>query len=240
MLAVAWILAPLLLLALCVGCGLLVAALAGRRLPAALLGVCGFALIAVAGQLTTLTDATAELTTPLSSRWRSPASPPRPANHLKGSGTLRIASGAWWGIGAGAAVFAVYAAPIVLSGEPTIAGFIKLDDTATWLALTDRIADHGRDLGGLRAVELRGDARVQPRRRLPDRRLRPARRRRRAHRLRPRLADRAVHGGARRPARRRAVGDRRARSSARTRRAPRASSSPPSRRCSTATTSGAG
>ena len=48
-----------------------------------------------------------------------------------------------------AAVFAVYAAPIVLSGEPTVAGFIKLDDTATWLALTDRLADHGRDLGGL-------------------------------------------------------------------------------------------
>ena len=42
---------------------------------------------------------------------------------------------------AAAAVFVVYAAPIVLSGEPTIAGFIKLDDTATWLAL-DR-PDHG-------------------------------------------------------------------------------------------------
>ena len=50
---------------------------------------------------------------------------------------------------AAAAVLVVYAAPIVLSGEPTIAGFIKLDDTATWLTLTDRVIDHGRDLGGL-------------------------------------------------------------------------------------------
>ncbi len=54
-----------------------------------------------------------------------------------------------WALGAAAAVFAVYAAPIVLSGEPTIAGFIKLDDTATWLSLTDRIMEHGRDLDGL-------------------------------------------------------------------------------------------
>ena len=80
---------------------------------------------------------------------------------------------------AAAAVFAVYAAPIVLSGEPTIAGFIKLDDTATWLALTDRVMEHGRDLGGLAPVDLRGDAALQPRRRLPGRRL-PAVRRRRA------------------------------------------------------------
>ena len=46
-------------------------------------------------------------------------------------------------------MFAVFAAPVVLSGEPTVAGFIKLDDTATWLAFTDRIMEHGRDLDGL-------------------------------------------------------------------------------------------
>jgi hypothetical protein len=46
-------------------------------------------------------------------------------------------------------VLAVYAAPIVLSGQATFAGFIKLDDTATWMAITDRIMDHGRSLSGL-------------------------------------------------------------------------------------------
>jgi len=35
------------------------------------------------------------------------------------------------------AVFAVFGAPVVLSGEPSFAGYIKLDDTATWLALTN-------------------------------------------------------------------------------------------------------
>ena len=46
-------------------------------------------------------------------------------------------------------MFAVYAAPIVLSGEPTFAGYIKLDDTATWMALTDRVMQHGRSLADL-------------------------------------------------------------------------------------------
>ena len=32
---------------------------------------------------------------------------------------------------------------------PTFAGYIKLDDTATWFAISDRIVDHGRNLGGL-------------------------------------------------------------------------------------------
>ena len=36
-----------------------------------------------------------------------------------------------------------------LSGEATFAGYIKLDDTATWLALTDRVMEHGRSLDGL-------------------------------------------------------------------------------------------
>ena len=47
------------------------------------------------------------------------------------------------------AVFAVFAAPVVLAGEPTFAGYIKLDDTATWFAITDRVMEHGRSLDGL-------------------------------------------------------------------------------------------
>src|SRR5919106_1609575 len=54
-----------------------------------------------------------------------------------------------WAIGAALGVFAIYAAPIVLSGEATLAGYIKLDDSATWLALTDRVMENGRTLDGL-------------------------------------------------------------------------------------------
>jgi len=96
--------------------------------------------VILAGQFATLTDATAELAGPLvvalaiaglalSPPWRA-----------------QLEAWAW---GAAAGVFAVFAAPIVLSGRATFAGYIKLDDTATYLAMTDRVMQHGRSLAGL-------------------------------------------------------------------------------------------
>ena len=137
----AWLLFPLTVAALSLGVGLLVDRFAGAQLSVPLLIAGGFAAIVVLGDLLTALAATAPLATPvvaalaalglvLGARARLPAAEP-------------VA------LLAAAAVLVVYAAPIVLSGEPTIAGFIKLDDTATWLTLTDRVIDHGRDLGGL-------------------------------------------------------------------------------------------
>ncbi|HEX3266977.1 MAG TPA: hypothetical protein VHQ98_03225 [Gaiellaceae bacterium] len=94
----------------------------------------------LAGQFATLADATAELAGPLvvglavaglllSAPWRERPDP--------------------WAYGAAAGVFAVFAAPIVLSGQATFAGYIKLDDTATYFAMTDRVMEHGRSLAGL-------------------------------------------------------------------------------------------
>ena len=140
-LIVAWALFPLVLLTLCGGCGLLVDRLAGAKTPRSLLPLVGFAAIIVVGQFLTLGDATAELTT-LAAIFLAAA-----GYGLGLRGRLRRFSR--WSLIAAAGVYAVYAAPIVLSGDPTFAGFIKLDDTATWLALTDRIMEHGRDLGGL-------------------------------------------------------------------------------------------
>jgi hypothetical protein len=137
-LLICWVLFPALLLGLAAGWGRVVELAAGRRLALAILPVLGFAGMVVAGQFLTLTDATAELTTPA----------------FVVVGALGLA--AWgrrlpsaWGVGAVAGVFAVYAAPIVLSGEATFAGYIRLDDTATWMALTDRVMEHGRSLDGL-------------------------------------------------------------------------------------------
>ena len=140
---VAWLIFPLILAVLCAGCGLLVEAACARRLPTTLLPAVGFAVLIAVGQFLTLTDATAELTVPvavvlaivgivLGSRSR---------DHMHGAATVPAL--------AALGVFAVFAAPIVLSGEATIAGYIELDDTATWLALTDRVMEHGRDLDGL-------------------------------------------------------------------------------------------
>jgi hypothetical protein len=49
----------------------------------------------------------------------------------------------------GFGVFAVFAAPVVLSGRATFVGYMKLDDTSTYLAMTDRMMEHGRSLAGL-------------------------------------------------------------------------------------------
>jgi len=138
---VAWVVYPLVLGLLCGGLGLFVDLLSGRRLPGTLILPAGFAAIVVVGEFTTATDATAELTVPLllalavigaglSLSWRFGRPDPLPAV---------IALG----------VFLIFGAPVILSGHPTFAGYIKLDDTATWLAMTDRVMEHGRSLSGL-------------------------------------------------------------------------------------------
>ena len=136
-----WILLPLVLGALALGCGLLLETIAGRRMPGVLLAPAGLALMIVAAQAAVTNDQTAELATPL-------------VIALAVAGVAlgapgRVRSVDLWAVGAAAGVYAVFAAPVVLSGEATFAGYIKLDDTATWLAITDRVMDHGRSLEGL-------------------------------------------------------------------------------------------
>jgi len=140
----AWLLFPLVLVVLAIGAGLLIDRTCGRRTPAALLPALGIAVIIIVGQFASLSVTTAPLVTPacvllaaagfvISPRWQ---------DWLRPGASLALPA-------VGAAVFAVFAAPIVLSGEATFAGYIKLDDTATWLAFTDQLMERGRDLEGL-------------------------------------------------------------------------------------------
>ena len=46
-------------------------------------------------------------------------------------------------------MFAVFAAPVVLSGDATFAGYTVLGDTSIHFILVDRLMEHGRDLSGL-------------------------------------------------------------------------------------------
>ncbi|MGD1051724.1 MAG: hypothetical protein ABR947_11710, partial [Solirubrobacteraceae bacterium] len=46
-------------------------------------------------------------------------------------------------------VLLVYGAPVILSGEATFLGYVRLDDTATWLGLIDQLFAHGRDVSSL-------------------------------------------------------------------------------------------
>src|ERR671922_2986811 len=140
-LLVCWLVFPLLLAAVCLGCGLAVTRWTRTHVPATLLIPVGFAAVVVIGSFTTLTPRTAPLTVPLFLAVAAvgvgsslPAARPRIDR---------------WAVAATLIVFAVFAAPVVLAGEATFAGYIKLDDTATFLALTDRAIEHGRDLEGL-------------------------------------------------------------------------------------------
>ncbi len=54
-----------------------------------------------------------------------------------------------WLAGAVVVVFAIFAAPVLLSGQATFAGYTRLDDASTFLALTARLIDRGRDVSGL-------------------------------------------------------------------------------------------
>jgi hypothetical protein len=140
-LAAAWILFPALLLLLATGAGLLLDRIAGRRVPGALIPALGMAVIIVGCHFLTLAEWTAGLIVPLAVFLAL-------LGGLLGARRL-VTQLDPWAVAVGLGTFAAFAAPIVLSGEATFAGYIKLDDTATWLALTDRLMDAGRSLDGL-------------------------------------------------------------------------------------------
>jgi hypothetical protein len=137
---IAWLVFPLVLGVLSLGCGLLAERAAGVEIPSPLLMPLGFAVVIVAAQFAIIGGRTALLATPLVV-----------ALAVAGIGlslpwSRRI--GGWW-IAAVIGVFAVFAAPFVLSGHATFGGYIKLDDTATYLAMLDRAMQHGYNTAGL-------------------------------------------------------------------------------------------
>jgi len=134
-----WVAFPLLLAALCLGCGLLVERI-DRPLPGALLLPIGFATTIVIASLATTNGVTAR-----AAPWLVLAC----SAAGFGLGRRRALRLDPWAVGAAVAVFAVFAAPVVLSGQATFAGYITLDDTSTFLGLTDRVMSHGRDISGL-------------------------------------------------------------------------------------------
>lgn len=136
-----WLLFPLLLLALSVGCGLLVSRASGTALPSPLLAPVGFTVVVLVGEMCSIATWLADLAAPAAAILAI-------AGFLLGRAELR-GSFERFAVYAALGAFAVYAAPIVFSGEPTFTGYIKLDDTSTWLAITDRIGEAGRSLAGL-------------------------------------------------------------------------------------------
>jgi hypothetical protein len=135
----AWLLFPVVLGLVCGGWGLLVEALADVRLPGALIVPLGAASVIVVAGILTAFGATAPAATPVAGlgalaglgwRWRR----------------IRIER---WPLLAAIGVLLAYGAPVLLSGQATFTGFIKLDDTATWFGIVDQLMSHGRSLAYL-------------------------------------------------------------------------------------------
>jgi hypothetical protein len=139
---VTWVLFPLVLLGVCLGCGLLVERAAGWALPGPLLPSVGLALVIIAASLTTSRPATTGWTVPLvvvltlagyALSWRR----------------LRRLRAEAWAVAVALGVFAVCAAPVVLSGQATFLGYFVLNDTATHFDLIDQIFARSHDLSHL-------------------------------------------------------------------------------------------
>ena len=141
----AWLILPLLLIVLALGCGLLLERIAGARLPGALVLPAGLAVVSVAGLFPIMSDATAELTAPLIVVLAVAGlvlSPPWKRGRLD-----------WAAVACGVGVFCAFAAPVALTGEPTISAYESQKDTATYLGLIDHFMDHGRNLHDLEVGE---------------------------------------------------------------------------------------
>lgn len=139
---VAWLLFPLVLVAVCVGCGLAVERVGGWLLPGTVLPSVGLALVIVAATLTTSRETTAPLSTAVVVVLAI-------AGYATSWPRLRALRLSPWPLAVGLGVFAVCAAPVVLSGSASFLGYFELNDTATHFLLIDQAMSHAYDLSRL-------------------------------------------------------------------------------------------
>jgi hypothetical protein len=139
----AWIVFPIVFGVICLGLGLLVEWGDSTRLPRSILIPLGFAALVVVAQFTTAWKFTARATIPV-------------ILALAGAGYIRRQAKLkdWLrpgrsAIAASISTFIAYGLSILVTGKPTFAGWIKLDDGSTWLAFSDRLIEAGRTTKGL-------------------------------------------------------------------------------------------
>ncbi len=139
-LILSWVLFPLVLAALGLGWGRLVELASGARLEGALLIPVGLAAaLVVAGTVTGF----------------SAIAPAAVTLTAVGGGVglvLALRARRWpggWPLLAALGALLVYGAPVLLSGQATFLGYIKLDDTASWFNIIDNVMSHGRSVAGL-------------------------------------------------------------------------------------------
>lgn len=154
----AWLCFPLILAAVGAGWGLLVEAASGSRIPQPLVIPTGLAALLVVDGILTAFGPTAPASIPVAILGAAAGLLfwlwPRP--RLTRTLGIRLFVGKprsplpdRFGGTAAVLVILLYGAPILLYGHATFAGYLRLDDTATWLNVADIIVNHGRDWGTL-------------------------------------------------------------------------------------------
>jgi hypothetical protein len=138
----AWVLFPVVLGALCLGLGLLVARTAGWELRGLLLLPVGCAALLAYARLVTASATTAKLALPVLVVLAI-------AGLVLGRGRLRTIRPDPLLVLAGLGVFVVFGAPVFMSGTPTFAGYLALPDTSHQLGLAWLMAHHGPDAAAL-------------------------------------------------------------------------------------------
>ena len=128
----AWVLFPLVLAAAAAGWGAVVARASGSSLNGALVVPLGLAAMLVATSLLTAWSVTAPATTPILAAVAL-------AGLLTSRPLRRISA---WPVLAAAGTLLAYGAPVLLSGSATFTGYLRLDDTATWLDVIDHAMTH--------------------------------------------------------------------------------------------------
>ena len=153
----AWLVFPLLALAICIGIGLLAERLARAELEPALLPALGFAAAIVV-----LGAAVGDRRRRRCRRARCCVAARGRRLRLVAARPLAARCGPGLGALAGVAVYVLYIAPVALSGKVTFLGYNLLNDTAIHLALVDWIGDHGsRYIAAGAVVVRRGDQRLR-------------------------------------------------------------------------------
>lgn len=133
-----WIVAPIFLLVLSFGVGLLLASFIRRPINSVVATALGFLVIAILGSLLTISTLIAPHTALIIG-----------VLSLTGLilGVVRLRrliqfdSASIW---AGGFTYLAFGLPVIASGNPTWAGWVKLDDPGTFLAITDRLMSIGR------------------------------------------------------------------------------------------------
>jgi hypothetical protein len=162
----AWVGFPLLLVLIGAGWGVVVERAAGISVSDVLILPLGLAAaIVVAGTLTTFSaTAPAAITVvavgaaaglillvwvwPRPSADRDPAAGPQPAFERRRAPRRLPLPGLWAALAAVGALL-VYGAPVLLSGQATFTGFLKLDDTGTWFNVVDIVMSHSNSITAL-------------------------------------------------------------------------------------------